>query len=209
MPAAAIVITVSEKYIARGRLFVRVLNEVYLELVNIEMNPARKEQTVSIRLRLEKETLDRIDGIVGERGRQRFIKDAILWRLDQEIPPVVFELIKDVEQLQERVEHLEGIRSTSVYVGGMTDAMKTQICRDDLDRKIIAYFLQHEGASTPELAQKFLDDARKRKTIHRRLHNLNDRSERVLGSRILRYVKGEVKGKRDAWWLVEPDLVRE
>jgi hypothetical protein len=206
VPAAA---TVSEKHIDRGRLFVRVSNEVYLELVNVEMNPARKKQTVSIRLRLDRETLARIDGIVGERGRQRFIKDAIFWRLDQEIPPIVFELKESVEQLQERVDYLEGARSTSVFTGEMSDIVKTKVCRDDLDRKIIAYFLQHEGASTPELAQKLLDDSSKRKTIHVRIRKLNDRSEKVLGSRILRYEKGEVKEKRGAWWLVEPDLVRE
>jgi hypothetical protein len=173
------------------------------------MNPPRKKKTSSIRVSLDNETLKRIDSLAGERGRQRFIKDAILWRLDQEIPPVVFELIRDVEQLQQRVEHLEGIRSSSVYIGGMNETIKTQVCRDDLDRKIIAYFLQHEGASTPELAKKFLKDAEKRKTIHVRIRKLNDRSKEALGSRILRYEKGEVKGKRDAWWLVEPDLVRE
>jgi hypothetical protein len=173
------------------------------------MNPARKEQTVSIRVRLDRETLDRIDGIVGERGRQRFIKDAIFWRLDQEIPPIIFELQESVEQLQERVEYLEGAQSTSVFAGEMSDIVKAQVCKDDLDRKIIAFFLQHEGASTPELAQKLLGDASKRKTIHVRIRKLNDRSEKVLGSRILRYEKGEVKEKRGAWWLVEPDLVRE
>ncbi len=173
------------------------------------MTPARKEQTVSIRVRLERATLDRIDGVVGERGRQRFIKDAILWRLDQDLPPIVFELIESVEQLQERVEHLEGTRSTSVFVGGMSDTIKTQICKDDLDQKIIAHFLQHEGASTPELAKKLLNDPSKRKTIHVRIRKLNERSEDVLGVRILRYEKGEVKEKRGAWWLVEPDLVRE
>ncbi len=173
------------------------------------MNPARKDQTVSIRVRLDRATLDRIDGIVGERGRQRFIKDAIFWKLDQEIPPIVFELKESVEQLQERVDHLEGTRSTSVYIGGMSDTFKMQVCRDDLDRKIIAYFLQHEGASTPELAKKLLNDPSKRKTIHVRIRKLNERSEDMLGKRILRYEKGEVKEKRGAWWLVEPDLVRE
>lgn len=182
---------------------------VYSEEVDIEMNPARKKRTLSIRVTLDDETLKRIDAMAGERGRQRFIKDAILWRLDQEIPPVVFELMKDVEQLQERVEHLEGIRSTSVYIGGMNETVRTQVCRDDLDRNIIAYFLQHEGASTPELAKKFLKDAEKRKTIHVRIRKLNDRSKEVFGSRILRYEKGEVKGKRDAWWLVEPELVKD
>ncbi|MFW9801325.1 MAG: hypothetical protein ACFFFC_01640 [Candidatus Thorarchaeota archaeon] len=180
-----------------------------MEEVDIEMTPARKKKTSSIRVTLDEETLKRIDAMAGERGRQRFIKEAILWRLDQELPPVVFELIRDVEQLQERVEHLEGIRSTSVYIGGMNETVRAQVCRDDLDRNLVAYFLQHEGASTPELAKKFLKDANKRKTIHVRIRKLNDRSKTVLGARILRYEKGEVKGKRDAWWLIEPDLVRE
>lgn len=185
------------------------MNEVYLEQVNIKMNPARKEKDASIRVRLDSEILERIDSVVGERGRQRFIKEAILWRLDQEVPPIVFELVERVDQLQDRVEHLEGARSTSVYIGGMNEAVKTQVCRDDLDRKIIAYFLQHEGASTPELAKTLLNDPSKRKTIHVRIRKLNDRSENVLGTRILRYEKGEVKEKRGAWWLVEPNLVRE
>lgn len=173
------------------------------------MNPSKKDYSVSIRLRLEKSLLDRIDRIVGERGRQKFIKDALLWRLDQELPPVVAELIDTVSQLEERVGHLEGTQSTSIYIGGMSDRVRTELCKDDLDRNIIAYFLKHDGASTPELAEQLLNDSSKRKTIHVRLRKLNDKAEQILGSRILRYDKGEVRGKRGAWWIIDSRLLIE
>ena len=42
------------------------------------------KDTVSIRLRLDRETIERIDELVGESGRQRFIREAVLERLDND-----------------------------------------------------------------------------------------------------------------------------
>ncbi|MHA2432779.1 MAG: hypothetical protein ACXADO_06085 [Candidatus Thorarchaeota archaeon] len=112
------------------------------------MTKSSPDQVESIRLRLDKDVLKRIDKVAGKRGRQKFIKDAVLWRLDTEIPPIVHELVEEVGQLRTRVEHLEGMQSTSIFYSGLNDVTNAQVCRDDLDRNILAYMLQHQGAFT-------------------------------------------------------------
>ena len=171
------------------------------------MTKAGRDRFETIHLRLERDILKRIDKVAGKQGRKKFINDAVLWRLDKEIPPIVHELVEEVEQLRARVEHLEEVRSTSVFYSGLNDVTTAQVCRDDLDRNILAYMLQYEGASTPELADSLLNDREKRKTIHVRIAKLNERAQEVLGKPILLFEKGEVKGKRGAWWLIDPAII--
>jgi len=121
--------------------------------------------SVSIRIRLDQKTLGRIDRLAGDNGRQRFIRDAILWRLDEDLPPMLMELAEEIDQLGTRVSHLETVQSTSVYLGELNDLTKTKVCRDDLDRNLLAYFLQHEGATTPELALPLTGSQGKLRTI--------------------------------------------
>ena len=71
------------------------------------MSKKKERKMTSIRFRIDTSLLDRIDQIAGERGRQKYIHDAIVWRLDEELPPVVYDLVQDVEALKARVEHLE------------------------------------------------------------------------------------------------------
>ena len=162
----------------------------------------KSNASVSIRIRLDQKTLDLIDELAGANGRQRFIKDAILWRLDEELPPMLMKLAEEIDQLKTRVEHLETEQSTSVYLDELNDLTKTKVCRDDLDRKLIAYFLQHEGATTPELALALTGSQGKRRTILDRLDKINERAKSILGVEIVMHRKGIIKGKRGAWWLV-------
>ena len=83
-----------------------------------------RDDTVSIRLRLDRETIDRIDELVGESGRQRFIREAVLGRLNEELPPVIYELLEDVRQLTARVDYLEELRETSVFHGELNETIK-------------------------------------------------------------------------------------
>jgi hypothetical protein len=165
------------------------------------------DEEVSIRLRLEKSLLDRIDITAGERNRQRYIHEAIEWRLDQDLPPMLLELSEEVSQLKTRIEHLERSQSTSVFLGDLNKTARDQVCADDLDRKLLAFFIRNEGGTTPELAEHLLGDAQKRRTILDRIDRLNHRAIEVLGSPILEYTKGFVKNKRGAWWLVDPSSI--
>ena len=165
----------------------------------------KSNASVSIRIRLDQKTLDLIDEIAGANGRQRFIKDAILWRLDEELPPMLMELAEEIDQPKTRVGHLETEQSTSVFLDELNDLTKTKVCRDDLDRKLLAYFLQHDGATTPELALALTGSQGKRRTILDRLDKINERSKTILGVEIVVHKKGIVKGKRGAWWLVNTE----
>ncbi len=171
------------------------------------MSKKKDDRTVSIRLRIEKDILDRIDQIAGERGRQRFIHDAILGRIDEELPPVMFELIHDVENLKARVTFLESSKSTSLHLSELNDVARNELCLDEVDRKILAYFIKNEGATTPELAENILGGRDKRRTVLDRLDKLNNRAKKLFGTDILEYKKGLVNNKRGAWWITKVDLV--
>ncbi len=171
------------------------------------MSKKKDDRTVSIRLRIEKDILDRIDQIAGERGRQRFIHDAILGRIDEELPPVMFELIHDVDDLKARVTFLESSKSTSLHLSELNDVARNELCLDEVDRKILAYFIKNEGATTPELAENILGGRDKRRTVLDRLDKLNNRAKKLFGTDILEYKKGLVNNKRGAWWITKVDLV--
>jgi hypothetical protein len=171
------------------------------------MSKKDARENMSIRVRLEKSLLDRIDKVAGERNRQRFIHESIEWRLNQELPPMFFELSEEITQLKTRVEHLERSQATSVFLGNLNTVANEQICADDLDRKLLAFFIRNEGGTTPELAEHLLGDNRKRRTILDRIDRLNNRSIETIGSPILEYKKGFVKNKRGAWWLVDPETI--
>ncbi|MFW9919658.1 MAG: hypothetical protein ACFFED_08665 [Candidatus Thorarchaeota archaeon] len=165
----------------------------------------QERDTVSLRVRLPFEVIDRIDRLVGEAGRQKYIRDSVIARLEEELPPIVNEVLLELEDLKTRVSYLERIRDTSVYRGDLNESIKTKVCRDELDRKIIAHIIKSRGSTTPELAEQLLGDSQKRRTIHDRLEKLNKRAEKVLGNPILRYERGELDGKRGAWWAIDPD----
>ena len=171
------------------------------------MSKKKKPEMVSIRFRIDQDLLDRIDQIAGERGRQKYIYDAIVWRLDEELPPIVYDLIRDVDDLKTRVEHLESSRSTSVRLSELNDVARNDLCTDELDRKLLAYFIRNEGATTPELARDLLGDSNKRRTVLDRIDRLNNRAKSLFGAPILEYKKGFEKNKRGAWWIIGLEYV--
>ncbi len=165
------------------------------------MSPGERDKMVNIRLRLEEETLERIDRLVGERGRQDFIRNAVLSQLDQDLPPLLLDAIKELDELKKRVTRLEDVQSASVFFEQIPDVVRDQICLDDMDRELVAFFARMEGATTPEIAGALVGDDTKRRAILDRIDRINSRSAKVLGRPILRYRKGIWKGKRSAWWL--------
>ncbi len=169
------------------------------------MPKKQDSDTVSLRVRLSRDIIDRIDRLVGEAGRQKFIRDSVVTRLDEDLPPAVNEILLELEDLKTRVSYLERIRDTSVYRGDLNEDVKTKVCRDELDRKLLAYIIKNRGATTPELAEEHLGDSSKRRTVLDRLGKLNERAKEILGNPILRYERGELDGKRGAWWAIDPD----
>ena len=121
--------------------------------------------------------------------------------LDEELPPVVYDLVQEVQELRARVEHLESSSATSFHLGELNDKARNELCTDELDRKLLAYFIKNEGATTPELAEGLLGHSDKRRTVLDRIDRLNTRGKKLFGSPVLEYKKGFVKNKRGAWWI--------
>ncbi len=145
---------------------------------------------------------------MGRGGRQKFIRDAILWRLDKELPPIVLDVKMELERLKARVAQLESLHTPESLLQSLNETVLRKVCRDDLDRRLLQFFIQHEGATTPELAEALLGSASKRRTILDRIDGINKRSENLLGAPILALEKGVIRGKRGAWWLVNVELLR-
>ncbi len=173
----------------------------------IDVSKKKDSGAKSIRLRIEKDLLDRIDQIAGEGGRQRFIHDAILGRLDEELPPVVFDLIRDIDDLKARVAFLETSKSVSIQMSELNEVARNELCLDDIDRKLVSYFIRNQGETTPELAESILGGRQKRRTILDRIDRLNARAKKLYGKQLLKYEKGLVNDKRGAWWITNVDLV--
>ncbi len=173
----------------------------------IEMSKKKDDGAKSIRLRIKKEVLDRIDQIAGEGGRQRFIHDAILGRLDEELSPVVFDLIRDIDDLKARVAFLETSTPVGVQISELNKVARNELCLDDIDRKLVSFFVRNQGGTTPELAESILGGRNKRRTILDRIARLNVRAKKLYGKELLDYQKGLVNEKRGAWWITNVDLV--
>jgi hypothetical protein len=173
----------------------------------VDMNKKKGESVVSIRVRIEKDILERIDQIAGQGGRQRFIHDAIIGRLDEEIPPIVFDLIRDVDDLKARVTFLETSKSVSIQMSELNEVARSKLCLDDVDRKMVSFFVRNKGGTTPELAENLLGERKKRRTILDRIERLNARALKLYGKELLTYHKGIVNDKRGAWWITDVELV--
>ena len=173
----------------------------------IEMSKKKDDGAKSIRLRIKKEVLDRIDQIAGEGGRQRFIHDAILGRLDEELSPVVFDLIRDIDDLKARVAFLETSTPVGVQISELNKVARNELCLDDIDRKLVSFFVRNQGGTTPEIAESILGGRNKRRTILDRIARLNVRAKKLYGKELLDYQKGLVNEKRGAWWITNVDLV--
>ncbi len=158
---------------------------------------------------IDQKTLDRIDRVAGPQGRQRFIREAILAHLEREIPPRLLELEERMSELERRITYLETLHGSKAYLSGLSEVVTRDICRDDLERNILAYFIRHEGATTPELARALLGDSGKRRTILSRLEGINRRAEELLGVPLFVLKKGIVRGKRGAWWLTNIDAITQ
>ncbi|MFW9770055.1 MAG: hypothetical protein ACFFEM_14635 [Candidatus Thorarchaeota archaeon] len=171
------------------------------------MSKKKGESAVSIRVRIEKDILARIDQVAGEGGRQRFIHDAIIGRLDEEIPPIVFDLIRDIDDLKARVSFLESSKSVSIQMSELNEVARNELCLDDIDRKMVSFFVRHQGGTTPELAESILGERKKRRTILDRIERLNARAKNLYGKELLTYHKGLVNDKRGAWWISDTELV--
>lgn len=143
----------------------------------------------------------------GPDRRLKFIRDAILWRLDQDIPPVVLDLARELEQLRRRVENLERAQSPSLQKALLGSTSSSRLCRDELDRKILIQLLQQQASTTTELAESLLGSASKRTTILNRIKWINAQARAIHGRDLLVQERGVVDGKRGAWRISEPDLL--
>lgn len=75
-------------------------------------------------------------------------------------------------------------------------------CRDDLDRKIIDYLIEHKAAGTTEIAKALeLDPTKGRHLVGKRIKGIDVRSRRD-SYYLLEFHPEHKEGKFRAWWIL-------
>lgn len=160
------------------------------------------EKLVVISAKIPEEVYKELVLRVAEGERSRFIRDAIIEKL-QEVPRP--DRLLDLEQRVKKLElELSEIKKYLVELEVLTyERGKVNphvFCIDKIDHKIVDYLLHYKGATTPELAEYV---KKNRWFVLNRLRRIQRLSKRQLGKPIIEYYAGERSGKRRAWWLSE------
>jgi Arc/MetJ-type ribon-helix-helix transcriptional regulator len=139
---------------------------------------------------------------VPEGERSEFLREAILEKLQRvPRPDRILELQRKVDMLEAEIFRIKKhLAELEVLTYEENKVNPHTFCIDEMDHKIIDYLLDHEGATTPELADLLKTN---RWHVLNRLRKIQKRSKKQLGKPIVEYYAGKRMGKRKAWWIRE------
>lgn len=154
--------------------------------------------SVKIPERIHKEILLRIP----EGDRSKFIRDAVIEKLEKTSPPdKILALEKKISILeQEFAEVKKYLVELEVLTHQRGKINPHTFCIDEIDHKIVDYLTHYKGGTTPELAEHVGSN---RWLILNRLRRIQKLSRKQLGEPVITYYAGEKAGKKRAWWIVE------
>jgi len=160
------------------------------------------EKLVVVSAKIPEEVYSELALRVAEGERSKFIRDAIIEKL-QKVPRP--DKLLDLEQrirkleseLSEIKKHLAELELLTYERGKVNPHT---FCIDEIDHKIVDFLLHYKGATTPEIADYV---KRNRWFVLNRLRRIQKLSKKQLGKPIIEYCAGERSGKRRAWWLSE------
>ena len=137
---------------------------------------------------------------IPEGERSDFIRDAIVEKLQKTPrPDKIFELEQKIGKLEADLSEIKRYLTeleVLTFEKGKVNPHSFGI--DEVDRKIIGYFLDYKGATTPELAKHAKTN---RWQVLNRLRRIQKRSKTQLGKPVIEYYAGERSGKKKAWWI--------
>ena len=166
------------------------------------------KRLVSISIKIPKEIYEEFILRDPEGERSRFIREAIMEKL-QKIPRPdrILELEKRIKKLEEEFSKVKKyLADLEVLSYERGEINPHSFCLDELDHKIINYLIHYKGATTPELAEYTKTN---RWLILNRLIRIQKLSKKQIGKPIVKYYAGEKAGKRKAWWINEEIMEQE
>ena len=163
---------------------------------------------VSISVKIPEEVYKEFILRVPEGERSRFIREAIIEKLQKTPRPnKILELENRIKRLEDEFSkvksYLADLEVLSYERGGVNPH---SFCLDEIDHKIIDYLIHYRGATTPELAEYTKTN---RWLVLNRLRRIQKFSKRQIGKPIVEYYAGEKAGKRKAWWINEEIIEQE
>lgn len=170
------------------------------------MSKKSSNDFVTLTVSVPKEIFDELRIRIPEGERSRFLRDAIVNGLEK--IPKTDKLLEFEGQLQKFEEELGQIKKYLADLEILTyDGVKVDpyaYCTDDMDKQIIDYLLQHDGATTQEASTA---TGRNRWLILNRLKRIEKQSTKKIGKPIVSFVAIQKGGKKRAWW-INRDLIR-
>ena len=163
---------------------------------------------VSISVKIPEEVYKEFILRVPEGERSRFIREAIIEKLQKTPRPnKILELENRIKRLEDEFSkvksYLADLEVLSYERGGVNPH---SFCLDEIDHKIIDYLIHYRGATTPELAEYTKTN---RWLVLNRLRRIQKFSKKQIGKPIVEYYAGEKAGKRKAWWINEEIIEQE
>ncbi|MFQ5761849.1 MAG: hypothetical protein ACE5PO_02325 [Candidatus Bathyarchaeia archaeon] len=159
-----------------------------------------ESKTTPVTAQLPKEVYNELQLRIPLGERSNFIKEAILEKLGR--TPRSDRLLTLEGQVLRLEEEVGIIKKTlaelQIYTYDKTKIDPYSFCRDETDRAIVEYLLQHDGATTEEISKSI---GRNRWLVLNRLKKIQQVSERKLGKPLLTFLPLTRMGKRRAWWL--------
>jgi len=159
-------------------------------------------ETVTVTVKIPKEVYAELALRVSEGERSRFIREAIIEKLQKTPrPDIILKLEEKIQRLEEEISQIKNsLADLEVLTYHRGEVNPHIFCIDEIDHKILNYLIHYRGATTSEIAKAVNVN---RWLILNRLKKIKSKSKRQLGKPIIEYYSGRKDGKTKAWWINE------
>jgi len=160
------------------------------------------DETVTVTVKMPKSIYAELALRVPEGERSRFIREAIIEKLQKTPrPDRILELEEKIQRLEEEISRIKNsLADLEVLTYNRGEINPHAFCIDEIDHKIINYLIHYRGATTSEIANAIKVN---RWLILNRLKKIKSKSKKQLGKPIIEYHSGQKAGKTKAWWINE------
>jgi len=159
-------------------------------------------ETVTITVKMPKDVYAELALRVPEGERSRFIREAIIEKLQKTPrPDRMLEIEEKIRRLEDEISRIKSsLADLEVLTYNRGEVNPHTFCIDEIDHKIINYLIHYRGATTSEIAEAIKVN---RWLILNRLKKIKSKSKKQLGKPIIEYYPGQRAGKTKAWWINE------
>jgi hypothetical protein len=159
-------------------------------------------EKVTISVKIPKDTYAELAIRAPEGEKSRFIRDAIVEKLQKTPRPnKILELEQRIKKIEDDLSLIKScLADLEFFTYERGKVNPHAFCVDKTDHAIIDHLIHYKGATTSELAETLKVN---RWLALNHLKRIQRRSKKQLGKPIVEYIAAEKAGKKRAWWLNE------